>query len=292
MSDLSALTPDLDRFGVWTALVGSPTEWITPQQAIEIERLGYGAVWVGASPSADLSFVESILARTETLTVATGIVNIWSLAAKAVAASYHRLEKAYPGRLLLGIGVGHPEHTQIYRKPYDALVEYLDELDSYAVPTSRRVVAALGDAVLRLAAHRSAGAHPYLITPEHTTHARKVMGDRAFLAPEHKVVLSTDVGSARAIGRETVQKFYLGLSNYVNNLKRLGFSDADTAQPGSDRLIDAVVAHGTADQIARRLNEHLDAGANHVAIQVLGGADRLLPTLTALAGALGLTAAP
>jgi probable F420-dependent oxidoreductase len=247
---------------------------------------------VGATPSADLSFVESLLAQTETLTVATGIVNIWSLPAKPVADSYHRLEKSYPGRFLLGVGAGHPEHTQTYRKPYDALAEYLADLDSYGVPTHRRVVAALGDGVLRLAARRSAGAHPYLVTPEHTAHARNTLGNTALLAPEHKIVLSTDVDQARAIGRDTVQKFYLGLSNYTNNLKRLGFTDTDITEPGSDRLIDAVVAHGTADQIAHRLLEHLDAGADHVAIQVLGGADMVIPTLTELAGALGLTTEP
>ena len=288
MTDLLARKPGLRRFGVWTALVGPPTEWITPQQAVEIERLGYGALWVGASSSADLSYVDSILAQTGKLSVATGIVNIWSLAAKPIADTYHRLEKAYPGRFLLGIGAGHPEHTQTYRKPYDALVEYLGALDHYGVPANRRVVAALGDGVLKLAARGSAGAHPYLVTPEHTVHARTVMGDSAFLAPEHKVVLSTDANEARAIGRDTVQKFYLGLSNYVSNLKRLGFTDTDVIEPGSDRLIDAVVAHGTADQIAHRLNEHIGAGADHVAIQVLGGADRVMPTLTELAGALGL----
>jgi probable F420-dependent oxidoreductase len=205
MTDLSARKPGLGRFGVWTALVGPPTEWITPQQAVEIERLGYGALWVGASPSADLSYVDSILAQTDKLAVATGIVNIWSLAAKPIADTYHRLEKAYPGRFLLGIGAGHPENTQTYRKPYDALVEYLGALDHYGVPANRRVVAALGDGVLKLAARSSAGAHPYLVTPEHTVHARTVMSDSAFLAPEHKVVLSTDANEARAIGRDTVQ---------------------------------------------------------------------------------------
>ena len=291
MTDALPLKPDLGRFGVWTALVGPPTEHLSPDQAVEIERLGYGAVWLGGSGSADLSFVDPILAQTESLRVATGIVNIWSLAAKPVAKSYHRIEKAYPGRFVLGVGAGHPEHTQQYRKPYDALVEYLDDLDRYGVPSTRRVVAALGDGVLGLAARRSAGAHPYLATPEHTAHAREVMGDTVFLAPEHKVVLCTDTEQARAIGRQTVG-MYLDLSNYVNNLKRLGFTDADVAKPGSDQLVDAVVAHGSADQIAKRLSQHLEAGADHVAIQVLGDWDQLLPTLTELAGALGLTTRP
>jgi probable F420-dependent oxidoreductase len=282
MTDPSLLKPDLGRYGVWTM---GP---VRPEQAVEIERLGYGAVWVGGSPAAELAFAPPILEATTALTVATGIVNIWSAAAAPVAESYHRIEKAYPGRFLLGVGVGHPEHTEEYRKPYEALVEYLDELDKHNVPTSRRVVAALGDKVLKLAAQRSAGAHPYLTTPAHTAHARDVVGNTVFLAPEHKVVLSTDAGEARAIGRKSVG-FYLDLSNYVNNWKRLGFTDADIARPGSDKLIDAVVAHGTADDIAKRLGEHLEAGADHVTIQVLGGWDKLLPTLTELAGPLGLT---
>ena len=284
MTNPSLLKPDLGRYGVWT---GGP---VSPEQAKEIERLGYGAVWVGASPAADLAFVEPILEQTENLTIATGIVNIWNAPADEVAASYERIETAYPGRFLLGVGVGHPEHTQEYQKPYDALVSYLDKLDDKCVPTSRRVIAALGPKVLALSAHRSAGAHPYLTTPEHTAQARDLVGASVFLAPEHKVVLTTDVEEARKLGRDSVG-FYLGLSNYVNNWKRLGFTDADVEQPGSDKLIDAVIAHGTAEAIVERLNEHLEAGADHVAIQVLGGADALLPTLTALAGPLGLTAA-
>ncbi|AGB21495.1 putative F420-dependent oxidoreductase, MSMEG_4141 family [Mycobacterium sp. JS623] len=281
---MSELKPDLGRVGVWT--FGSPG----PEQAAEIEKLGYGSLWVGGSPGADLEFVEPILDATDTLQVATGIVNIWTADASEVADSYHRIEKAFPGRFLLGVGVGHPEHTQEYRKPYDALVEYLDVLDARKVPTSRRVVAALGKKVHELAAKRSAGAHPYLTTPEHTAQAREWIGPTVYLAPEHKVVLTTSedaADEARAIGRETVD-FYLNLSNYLNNWKRLGFTDEDIAKPGSDKLIDAVVAHGSADDIAKRLNEHLNAGADSVLIQVLGGRDKLLPTLTELAGPLGL----
>jgi probable F420-dependent oxidoreductase len=279
------MTLNLGRFGVWT--FGAPT----PEQAAEIEKLGYGAIWPGGSPAADLAFVEPILAATDTLQVATGIVNVWTAPAAQVAESYHRIEAAHPGRFILGIGVGHPEHTQEYRKPYDVLVEYLDALDEQGVPTQRRVVAALGPKVLKLAADRSAGAHPYLTTPEHTAQARELIGPDVFLAPEHKVVLTDgseqQAEAARAVGRETVD-FYLNLSNYLNNWRRLGFSEDDIAKPGSNRLIDAVVAHGTPDDVATRLRQHLDAGADHVAIQVLGGWDKLLPTLTELAGPLGL----
>jgi probable F420-dependent oxidoreductase len=279
------MTIDVGRYGVWT--FGK----VTPEQAAAIEQLGYGAVWIGGSPAGDLPFAEAILDNTDTLQLATGIINVWTAPADQAAETYHRLEKAYPGRFLLGIGIGHPEHTQEYRKPYDVLVEYLDALDAAGVPAGRRVVAALGPKVLRLARDRSAGAHPYLTTPEHTAEARKILGDGVFLAPEHKVVLTDGsagaTAEARKIGRETVD-FYLNLSNYLNNWRRLGFTEEDIAKPGSDRLIDAVVAHGTAEAIAARLAEHIDAGADHVTIQVLGGWDKLLPTLTALAGPLGL----
>ena len=279
-----SLKPELGRYGVWLS-----SRSISPNLAKQIESLGYGAAWIGGSPDAELEWVEPALAETSSLQLATGIVNIWSSPAAGVAKSYHRIESAYPGRFLLGVGVGHPEHTDDYKKPYDALVEYLDELDGASVPTSRRVLAALGPKVLALSAERSAGAHPYLTTPEHTAHARELIGNTVFLAPEHKVVLTANANEAREIGRKTVD-FYLGLSNYVNNWRRLGFTDADVRKPGSDKLIDAVVAYGTPEQIASRLNEHVEAGADHVAIQVLGGPDgKLVGALEELAGALGLT---
>lgn len=287
MTEGVSLKPELGRFGVWL-----PTRSISPELAAGIESLGYGAAWIGGSPDADLSWADPALAGTTSLQLATGIVNIWTAPAPEVAESFHRIESGHPGRFLLGIGVGHPEHTQEYVKPYDALVSYLDELDAALVPTSRRVLAALGPRVLGLAARRTAGAHPYLTTPEHTAKARDLLGGAVYLAPEHKVVLTTDAEEARAIGRRTVE-FYLGLSNYVNNWLRLGFTEADVHKPGSDKLIDAVVAYGTPEDIARRLGEHLEAGADHVAIQVLGGHDEatLLPALSELAGPLGLTRA-
>src|ERR1700761_6921381 len=274
------LKPDLGRFG-------SFGRGVTPQQAKEIEALGYGAVWVGGSPPAELEWVEPILEATTTLQVATGIVNIWSAPAKPVAESFHRIDQAYPGRFLLGIGVGHPEAISEYRKPYDALVDYLNELDEYGVPANRRVVAALGPRVLKLSAQRSAGAHPYLTTPEHTAQARELIGRSAFLAPEHKVVLTTDADQARAVGRKALD-IYLNLANYLNNWRRLGFTDDDVTRPGSDRLVDAMVAYGTTDSIAARLNEHLDAGADHVAVQVLTNGENLVSALAELAGPLGL----
>ncbi|MEC4762488.1 LLM class F420-dependent oxidoreductase [Mycobacterium sherrisii] len=272
--------PDLGPFGVFG-------RGVTPQQAKEIEALGYGAVWVGGSPPAELAWVEPILAATSTLQLATGIVNIWTADAGAVAESFHRIDKAYPGRFLLGIGVGHREMISEYRKPFDALVEYLDQLDEYGVPAHRRVVAALGPRVLQLSAQRSAGAHPYLTTPEHTAEARKLLGDAAFLAPEHKVVLTTDPDEARATGRAALD-MYFNLVNYRNSWKRSGFGEDEVVRPGSDRLVDAVVAYGTPDAIAARLKEHRAAGADHVPVQVLTKDENLVSALAELAGPLGL----
>jgi probable F420-dependent oxidoreductase len=277
--------PNLGKFGVFGH--HDLFRQVSPEQLQEIESLGYGAIWAGGSPAADLSWVDPILAATTTLQLATGIVNIWTADAGPVSESFHRIDKAYPGRFLLGIGVGHPEAGHEYKKPYDALTEYLDALDQHGVPKDRRVVAALGPQVLKLAARRSAGAHPYLTTPEHTATARQLMGPEAFLAPEHKAVLTTDAEKARAVGRKALE-IYLNLTNYLNSWKRLGFTDEDVAKPGSDRLVDAVVAYGTTDAIATRLKEHLAAGADHVPVQVLTSPDKLVPALAELAGPLGL----
>jgi len=276
----AAQKPDLGRFGLFGSVV-------TPDQAKVIEALGYGAVWVGNSPSGELDWAEPMLEATTTLKVASGIVNIWTADAGLVAESFHRIEKAYPDRFVLGIGVGHPEAHQMYRKPIDALNDYLDKLDEYGVAKSRRVLAAIGPQVLKLSARRSAGAHPYLTTPEHSAQARELIGPAAFLAPEHKVVPSADVREARAVGRGYLD-MYLNLTNALNSFKRLGFSDNDVAKPGSDRLVDAVVAHGTVDAIAARLKQHLDAGADHVPVQVVTSPEKLVPALTELAVPLGL----
>ena len=277
--------PNLGTFGVF----GHHSQWqqLTPEQLQAIEALGYGAIWAGGSPAAELKWVDPILGATETLQLATGIVNIWTADAGPTAESFHRIDKAYPGRFLLGIGVGHPEKDTEFKKPYDALTDYLDKLDEYGVPKGRRVVAALGPQVLKLSARRSAGAHPYLTTPEHTAQARELLGPDAFIAPEHKVVLTTDAEQARDVGRKALE-VYLNLTNYLNSWKRLGFSDEEVAKPGSDRLVDAVVAYGTLDAIAARLKEHLDAGADHVPVQVLTSTHKLVPALTELAGPLGL----
>ena len=275
------MTIALGRIGIWRHSSG-----LTPEVVAEVEALGYGAIWVGGSPGGDLSVVENLLDATDRIAVATGIVNVWKDDAATVAASYHRITPRYPGRFMLGLGIGHPEATQEYRQPYAKLVSYLDELDDLKVPVGGRVLAALGPKVLRLAAERAAGAHPYLVTPEHTRWARQVLGDGPLLAPEQKVVLETDPERARAIGRPRVQNPYLGLTNYLNNLRRLGWTDADFADGGSDALIDALAVHGDAVAIARALTAHLDAGADHVAVQVLNPDP--LPALRALADQLQL----
>ena len=273
--------PDLGRFASFGM-------GVTPDDATAIEALGYGAVWVAGSPPAELDWVDPALAQTSTLKLATGIVNIWTARPEAVADSFHRIESAYPGRFLLGLGVGHPEADAQFERPLAALNTYLDVLDQHNVPRERRVLAALGPQVLQLSAQRSAGAHPVLITPEHTAKARRLIGPDAFLAPAVPVVPTTDVERARAVGRKTLE-LYLGLRNYLNNWKRLGFTDSDITRPGSDRLVDSLIVYGTPETIASRLNEHLEAGADHVPIQLLTSPAKVVGTLAELAGPLGLS---
>jgi probable F420-dependent oxidoreductase len=270
------------RYGIWA--VG---DQLTPELAARIEQLGYGAIWIGSAPP-DLRLAESLLDATERVAVATGIVNMWSSSASEVAASYARVAGRYPDRFLLGVGIGHPEATGEYRNPYATIVSYLDELDAGGVPVEGRALAALGPKVLALARDRTAGAHPYLTTPQHTREARGILGAGKLLAPEQKVVLDTDVERARALGREKVRNPYLKLSNYRRNLLRIGFTeeDLDTA---SDALVDALVVHGDAATVVAGLTAHLDAGADHVCAQILVREEaEYVPALTALAASLEL----
>ncbi len=278
------LRDQLGQFGIWRSAAQ-----VTGPLAADIERLGYGALWLGGSPDGDLAQVEGVLASTSTMIIGTSIVNIWKDQAALVAASYARLEDRFPGRFVLGIGAGHPEATGAYTRPYDALAGYLSELRQAGVPQHRLVLAALGPKVLRLAGQQAAGAIPYLVPPEHTSRARAILGAGPLLAPEHKAVLDTDETRARALGRSRVKTPYLGLVNYTSNLRRLGWAEADLADGGSDALIDALVAHGSAGQVAAKLRRHLDAGADQVVVQLLTeqGADPV-PGYRELAGALGL----
>ncbi|MGW5436938.1 LLM class F420-dependent oxidoreductase [Nocardia asteroides] len=270
---------DLGTFGVWRHFKG-----FTADAARELEELGYRALWLGGSPPADLEVAESLLAATESLTVGTSIVNIWTAPAAQVAQSFHRIEQRFPGRFLLGIGAGHREADGADAvKPYDALVAYLDELDAAGVPRERRALAALGPRVLTLARDRTAGALPYLAPPEHTALARETVGPGALLVAEQKVVVDDDPDRAREVARRMVP-MYLGLVNYVSNLRRLGFSAEDLTAPGSDRLIDALALHGTPAEVVAGLVAHLEAGADHVAIQALD--EDYLAALRALAAVL------
>jgi probable F420-dependent oxidoreductase len=274
----------IGRFGIWRPASEAP-----PGLAAELERLGYGTLWLGTSPAGDLVLAEELLDATSTLTVGTSIVNMWKDDAHTVASSFHRLAGRHPGRFVLGVGAGHRESSQAYRRPYETLARYVDTLLQDGVPRDDLMLAALGPRVLRLAAEQTAGALPYLVPPEHTRQAREILGPGPVLAPEHKVVVDTDTERARARGRARVKRPYLGLVNYTSNLRRLGWSDADLAGSGSDALVDALVAQGSADQVATRLGKHLEAGADHVAVQLLteAGADPV-PGYRDLAGALSL----
>jgi len=278
------MTVELGRYGFWRRQAG-----FTPELAREVEALGYGALWIGGSPPADLTEVEGLLAATDHIAVATGIVNMWASPAAEVAASYHRIAARYPGRFLLGVGIGHPEATRAYTSPYRTVVAYLDTLDEHGVPVPDRALAALGAKMLAVAAERTAGTHPYLTTPDHTRTARRQLGAGVLLAPEQTAVVNLDATAARATARAWLGR-YLGLRNYVANLRTLGFTAADLADGGSDRLVDALVAQGDVAAVAARLDEHLDAGADHVCVQVLDEGDNAdpLPALRGLAEVLKL----
>jgi len=276
----------LGRFGVWRGVTQ-----VSAELAGSLERMGFGAVWLGGSPGADLAVVDELLEATSTLVIATGIVNMWNSDPHEVAASFARIEAAHPGRFLLGLGAGHREATRQYDKPYDTLARYVGTLLADGVPGGSMVLAALGPKMLRLAADETAGAHPYLVPVSYTRQARELLGPDPLLATEHKAVLESDPQAARAIGRPRVSRPYLGLVNYTSNLRRLGWSEQDLAEPGSDALIDALVAHGDPAQVGAQLTEHLFAGADHVCVQLLTaeGAD-LTDGYRRLASGLGLAA--
>jgi probable F420-dependent oxidoreductase len=252
----------------------------------ELEALGFGALWLGGSPS--LSDARPFLERSSTLTVATGILNVWRHEPAAVAPGHTVLNDEFGGRFLLGIGIGHPEATSEYRRPLATMRAFFDGLDAGEppVPRDERVAAALGPKMLDLAAERSLGAHPYFTTTEHTRYARDRVGPGTLVAPEVTVVVEPD----EETGREKARAFaahYLGLRNYTANLLRHGFTERDIAGGGSDRLIDAVVPHGPAERVADAVRAHLEAGADHVCLQPVGHGGVPLEDYRALARALG-----
>jgi probable F420-dependent oxidoreductase len=263
---------NLGRIGVWT----SPRQGDAGEVAAAAERLGYGTVWLGGSPPARA--LRKLLEPTQSIVVATGILNVWKHEPQEAAAEFNALDS---DRTLLGIGIGHPEATSDYSKPLSTMKTFLDGLDT--VPKERMCIAALGPKMLDLAAERTLGTHPYFVHAEHTRFARERVGDGVLVAPEVAVVVDADVDSGRAKAREYAA-LYLGLSNYTGNLLRFEFTEADIADGGSDRLIDAVIPHGTPEQIAEAVQAHLDAGADHVCIQPIGG--DAIADLEALAPAL------
>jgi probable F420-dependent oxidoreductase len=274
-------TPGFGTHGVWVRRSS-----LTPDLAADIERLGFGAVWIGGSPDADLAEAAPALEATERLVVATGIVNIWRADAAETAASFHRLDARFPGRFVLGIGSGHREADAMRHTPLKALGAYLDVLDAEGVPADRRIVAALGPRTIALAAERSLGIHPYLTTPAHTRWAREALGSRPFIAPEQTVVADRLEGEARAAGRAFLRR-YLGMSNYVTTMRRFGFGfdEADVDADGSDALVDALTVWGSDERLAGAVRAHLDAGADHVCVQVVPQDGDPRPTLERLIAA-------
>jgi probable F420-dependent oxidoreductase len=280
MSDTYALSGT----GIWSAMLrfGDPSE--VAELAAEMEGLGYSALWIPDTGGDVWTPLTNLLAATTSVTIATGILNIWMHSPDEAAAQHAALTAQHGHRFLCGIGVSHRpfiDHVNepgTYQKPVEKVAEFLDGLDAAQPPLARgeRCIAALGPKMLELAATRTSGTHPYLVTPEHTARAREAVGPDALVASEQAVVLDSNPDTARAAAR-THLKTYLGLPNYTNNWKRIGFTDDDLADGGSDRLIDALVAWGDEDAIVARVQAHRDAGASHVCIQALEQDPRDMP---------------
>jgi probable F420-dependent oxidoreductase len=281
--------PHLGPLGIWSFQL-DVQPMIRAQGAVaELDELGFGALWVpeavAREPFANAAF---LLRATTQMTVATGIASVHARTAMTMNAGWRTLSEACPGRFLLGVGVSHQPmvdgaHQGVYgTKPYSTMVDYLDTMDASvfwgaaSAVAPQRVLAALGPRMLRLAAERAGGAHTYFVPVEHTAGAREVLGDDALLAPAQAVVFETDPSVARQVARQFMAR-YLALPNYTNNLRRLGWGDDDLTGWGSDRLVDAIVAWGSIEQIAARVQAHLDAGADHVCVQVLALDPQYLP---------------
>jgi probable F420-dependent oxidoreductase len=292
--DVPALRQQLGPVGVWSGHIGGERAADERDAAKEIEALGYGALWIGEAPTNKESFSHAgiLLGATSTLTVATGIANIYARDAFGMASGANTLAEAYGDRFVLGMGVSHIPLVQHrghdYGKPIAAMREYLDAMEAaeYLPPPPARpvpvVLAALRPKMLELARERTDGAHPYFVPVEHTARAREALGPDKLLAPELMVLLETDPDRAREIARRTTS-MYLSLPNYVNNLRTFGYTDADLADGGSDRLVDDIVAWGTPDDVRARIEAHRAAGADHVPIQPLGKLTRQLEQLRTLA---------
>jgi probable F420-dependent oxidoreductase len=278
--------PSLGTFGVWIShsVIGEEN---AGEAAVLVQDLGFGTFWLGGSPR--LPAVRPLLEAADGLTVATGIVNVWAYEPGELAREYAELSPQFGDRLLVGIGIGHPEATSDYTRPLASTRAFVDGIDAAPtpIPADRRVLAALGPKMLDLCRERSRGTLTYFVGPDHTRSARARLGDGPLIATELACVLDTDARSARAAARGYAE-MYLGLRNYTSNLLRHGFTDQDIAQGGSDRLIDAIIPHGTAEEIAAAARAHLEAGADHVCLQPVGVTGVPRAEWTALAAALGL----
>ena len=259
---------ELGRIGIWSSYRSFGLERAS-EAAKLAEQLGYAAWWLGASPH--VPDIRPALEATSALVAATGILNVWINDPADTAAADASLRAEFPGRFMLGIGIGHPEATSDYRRPLSTIRAFLDGLDASLSrpPVEERCLAALGPKMLDLAAERTAGAHTYFVPVEHTRFARERLGPGKLLAPELACVVDTDPVRAKAAARDYA-KVYLGLRNYTQNLLRFGFGEADIANGGSDTLIDAIIPQGSAEQIAEAVRAHLEAGADHVCVQPLG----------------------
>ncbi|MFA5883116.1 MAG: TIGR03620 family F420-dependent LLM class oxidoreductase [Acidimicrobiia bacterium] len=258
---------ELTGTGVWSGELrfGDPAEaaaWV-----VELEALGYAAAWIPDLGGDLFGPFSNLLDATSTMTIASGVCNVWHHPPTEVGEWWAGLPEAHRRRVMLGIGISHgPLIGDTYGRPLATMTEYLDGLDAVGFPQDQRCIAALGPKMLELARARTAGSHPYLVPPEHTAYARSILGDGG-LYVEQSVVLETDAATARALARNAVA-FYLTLPNYVNNWKRLGYTD-DEIMGCDDRFIDEIFAWGDADAIHERLDAHRAAGADHVCIQVV-----------------------
>lgn len=279
----------LTGLGIWTAQFDFQPATMIRDTAQELEALGYGSLWIGENVGREpISQSAILLAATERMTIATAVANLWARDPLSMAAAHQTLTEAYPYRFVLGIGVSHPKLVNDirglrYDRPIRAVRCYLAAMDKLvqryrAIPaeTTVRILAALGPQMLQLAAEQTDGAHTYLVPPEHTARSRQILGPDKILVPEQAVVLETDRRRAHEIGRRHLSR-YLTLPNYTNNLRRLGFSEDDLDHHGSERLLDALIAWGDETTVAQRIRQHLQAGADHVCLQVLDPDFRALP---------------
>ncbi|TVS88240.1 LLM class F420-dependent oxidoreductase [Mycobacterium helveticum] len=273
---------ELTGVGIWSSQLRYGDASESAEAAAELDELGFPALWIPDVGGPVLGAVARLLAATRRTVIATGILNLWMHAPGEVAESHAELTAEHGDRFLLGIGVSHAPLIDAgqpgrYRKPLAATAAYLDGLDAAPrpVPVESRVLAALGPKMLALSASRARGAHPYLVTPEHTAYARSVVGQGPLLLPEQGVILCDTYDEARRIGTDTLRA-YLSMPNYANNMLRCGFSEDDVTQV-TDRLFDALIAWGDEEAVMRRVAEHHAAGADHVCVQVLTDDPRAFP---------------